>query len=155
MPPSEIYSEICNEYVYSIHREEGVGPIGTSEYVLVKPLSESDESWIIQRRFFFDEQSEREEKQFGGKVCSSASFRRASRNGEADWCHIQRIYENLDHEVRAQLRELDNLELDDVHEEMKGAFEEIRCLVKESDRKHVDLSDLDSGIREIIVVNKI
>ncbi|SEH45879.1 hypothetical protein SAMN05192561_10286 [Halopenitus malekzadehii] len=69
------------------------GPVGSDHLLIVKPVDTDD--WLINRWFYFDEQTEAYIWDFAEKVCSDEEFRQRSLEETADWKRVANLYEPL------------------------------------------------------------
>lgn len=122
------------------------GPVGSDHLMIVK-LMNAEADWLINRWFYFSEQTETYMWNFAEKICTDVEYRRRSLEETADWKRVANLYEplarRLYHELSRSERSdfpimndcsrNDSKKLESLCEEL---FEEIKAIVRQGTDKH-------------------
>ncbi len=122
------------------------GPVGSDHLLIVKPV-DTEADWLINRWFYFGEQTETYMWNFAEKVCTDEEYRQRSLEEIADWKRVANLYEPL---ARRLYQELSRSERSDFpimndssradSEELKSlceeSFEEIKAIVRQGKNQH-------------------
>ena len=122
------------------------GPVGSDQLLIVKPI-DADSEWVVNRWFYFDEQTEAYMWNFGEKICADVEYRRRSLEETADWKRVANLYEPLarrlfDELSRSERSDFPVMNDDSRHDSGKleslceELFEEIRAIVRQGTDKH-------------------
>ena len=144
-PRQQIEERTINGYKASFHLDMG-GPLGSDHFVTVRPIDE-DNSWIINRWFYFDEQNENYAWNFAEKVCTNETYREHSLNETADWSRVNNLYETYEKELYGVLCEEPASEFPIMNDKSrddkrvleaccKRMFKEIKSVVRDGVDKH-------------------
>lgn len=147
-------SETVNGFVYSLHTDGG-GPLSSREFVSVRPKEYSEDDWSVTRWFYFDEQSDHYERNFGQKVCTNEEYRRKCIEGTADWAVVSDIFEPLERELYESLYITDDMDKNEFREMLKEIFEHIKIEVRENGRTDLNMNEVLSDISVALVSEKI
>ncbi|WP_311171673.1 hypothetical protein [Halobellus ordinarius] len=124
------------------------GPVGSDHLLIVKPV-DTQEDWLVNRWFYFDEQTEAYIWNFAEKVCTDEEYRQQSLEEMADWKRVANLYEPLARRLYQELSQseqsefpimkdssrLDSEKLDSLCEEL---FEESKAIVRQGKDRHPD-----------------
>ncbi|QHS16558.1 hypothetical protein GWK26_04990 [haloarchaeon 3A1-DGR] len=124
------------------------GPVGSNHLLIVKPADTEDE-WLVNRWFYFGEQTEVYIWNFAEKVCIDDEYRRQSLEEMADWKRVANLYEPLARGLHQELSQsersefpimndssrLDSEKLESICEEL---FEELKAIVRQGTDRHPD-----------------
>lgn len=122
------------------------GPVGSDHLIIVKPI-DTEADWLINRWFYFDEQTESYMWNFSEKVCSDERYRQRSLDETADWKRVADLYEPLARRLYQELSRsersdfpimndssrADSEKLESLCEEL---FEEVKAIVRQGKDQH-------------------
>ncbi|MFC6872762.1 hypothetical protein [Halobellus marinus] len=124
------------------------GPVGSDHLLIVKPV-DTEGDWLVNRWFYFDEQTEAYIWNFAEKVCTDEEYRQQSLEEMADWKRVANLYEPLARRLYQELSQseqsefpimkessrLDSEKLESLCEEL---FEESKAIVRQGKDRHPD-----------------
>ena len=122
------------------------GPIGSGHLMIVK-ATDYESDWLINRWFYFCEQTEAYMWNFAEKICADEKFRRLSLEEKAAWKRVANLYEPLARRLYQELSRSersdfpimndrsrrDSEKLESLCEEL---FEEIKSIVRQGKDQH-------------------
>lgn len=122
------------------------GPVGSDHLMIVKSV-DTEADWLINRWFFFNEQTEAYMWNFAEKVCTDEEYRQRSLEETADWKRVTNLYEPLarrlyqevscsersDFPIMNDNSRADSKKLESLCEEL---FEEIKAIVRHGKDQH-------------------
>lgn len=122
------------------------GPVGSDQLLIVKPAG-TEEDWLINRWFYFDEQTETYMWNFAEKICTDEGYRQRSLQETADWKRVANLYESLARRLSQELSQSersafpianevsrpDSEKLVSLCEEL---FEEVKAIVRRGKDRH-------------------
>ena len=122
------------------------GPVGSDYLMIVEPTN-TESDWLINRWFYFGEQTEAYMWNFAEKSCTDEEYRRRSLEETADWKRIANLYEPLARRLYQELScsersnfpimndhsRRDSEKLDSLCEELFG---EIKAIVRQGTNQH-------------------
>lgn len=121
------------------------GPIGSDHLMRVEAKTESDDDWVVNRWFYFDEEVEQYAWNFANKVATDHEYRKASINGGVEWKQVAELYETYAtqlYDVLADSEESDfpimNDDTQDDKEQLEQVCEELFDEIKSIVRKGKD-----------------
>jgi len=117
------------------------GPIGSDHLLIVKSV-DTEADWLINRWFYFGEQTEAYMWNFAEKICTDEEYRQRSLEETADWKRVANLYEPLARRLYQELScseqsdfpimndssRADSEKLESLCEEL---FEEIKAIVRQ------------------------
>jgi formyltetrahydrofolate synthetase len=124
------------------------GPVGSDHLLIVKPVY-SEEDWLVNRWFYFDEQTQAYMWNFAEKVCTDEKYRQQSLEETADWKRVANLYEPLARRLYQELSQSersdfpilndssrpDSEKLESLCEEL---FKEIKAIVRQRKDRHLE-----------------
>ena len=122
------------------------GPVGSEHLMIVKPI-DTESDWLINRWFYFSEQTEAYMWNFAEKSCTDEEYRRRSLEETADWKRIDNLYEPLARRLYQELSRSERSDFPIMNDRSRRdseklvslceeLFEEIKAIVRQETDKH-------------------
>ena len=114
--------------------------------MIVKPI-DTEADWLINRWFYFDEQTEAYMWNFAEKVCTDEEYRQHSPEETADWKRVANLYEPLARRLYQELSCSERSDFPIMNDSSRGdsetleslseeLFEEIKAIVRQGKNQH-------------------
>jgi len=122
------------------------GPVGSDRLMIVKPI-DTDSDWLINRWFYFGEQTETYMWNFAEKICTDEGYRRRSLEETADWKRVTNLYEPLARRLYQELSRSERSDFPIMNDRSRSdsekleslceaLFEEIKATVRQGTDQH-------------------
>lgn len=140
-----IDTRVFNECRATVVFDTG-GPVGSDHLVIVEPV-DPDRDWLVNRWFYFDEQTEPYMWNFVEKIGTDKQYRQESLKGTADWKRIAKLYESLARRLSQKLSQSERSDFpimndssrpdsEKLHSLCEELFEEIKTIVRQGKNRH-------------------
>ena len=106
------------------------GPVGSNHLLTVKSI-DTEADWLINRWFYFDEQTEAYMWNFAEKVCTDEEYRQRSLEETADCKRVASLYEPLARRLYDELSRAERSDFPIMNDSSRADFEKLESLCEE------------------------
>ena len=106
------------------------GPIGSDHLMIVKP-TDTESDWLINRWFYFDEQTEAYMWNFAERICTDEKYRQHSLEETADWARVANLYEPLARRLYQELSRSERSDFPIMNDSSRSDSEKLESLCEE------------------------
>ena len=106
------------------------GPVGSNHLMIVKPI-DTKSDWLINRWFYFTEQTEAYMWNFAEKISTDKEYRRQSREETADWKRVDNLYEPLARRLYQELSRSERSDFPVMNDHSRSDSEKLESLCEE------------------------